>query len=106
QDAAVRVAEAGVAAAGDSEVRVARLARPVDRAAEDGDLEVLRIRSEPLLDLLGERLHADVVASARRARDHDRPALAEAERLEDLVWRLLLEKKKSQRKSNRRSTTV
>ena len=54
QHAAVRVDEADVAAAGDAEVGVARLARAVDRAAEHGDLEVLRIAVEPLLDVLGE----------------------------------------------------
>ena len=84
QHAAVRVDEADVAAAGDPEVGVARLPGPVHGAAEDGDLEVLRVRLEPLLDLLGERLDADVVAAARRAGDHDRPALAQPERLQDL----------------------
>src|SRR4051794_16805009 len=69
QHLAVRVDEADVAAAGDAEVGVARLAGPVDGAAEDGDLEVLRVRTESLLDLLGECLHADVVAAAARARD-------------------------------------
>jgi hypothetical protein len=48
---------------------------------------VLRVRTEALLDLLGQRLDADVVAAAARAGDHDRPALAEAERLEDLEAR-------------------
>ena len=88
QDAAVRVDEADVAAARDPEVRVSGLARAVDGAAEHRDLEVLRVLREPRLDLLGERLHADVVAAAARARDHHRPALAQAERLEDLERRL------------------
>ena len=87
QHAAVRVDEADVAAAGDPEVGVARLPRPVHGAAEHRDLEVLRVAAQPLLDLLGERLDADVVASAGRAGDHDRPALAQAERLEDLERR-------------------
>src|SRR5581483_611087 len=86
--AAVRVDEADLAAAGDAEVRVARLAGPVDRAAEDRDLDVLRVGLEPLLDDDREVLDADVVAAARGARDHDRPALAQAERLEDLPGRL------------------
>ena len=51
QHAAVRVDEADVAAAGDPEVGVARLARAVDGAAEHGDLEVLRVVAEALLDL-------------------------------------------------------
>jgi len=77
-----------VAAAGDAEVRVARLARPVDGTAQHGDLEVLWIRVQPLLDLLGERLHADVVAAAARAGDHHGAALPQAERLQDLERRL------------------
>ena len=48
----MRVDEADVAAARDAEVGVAGLARSVDRAPEDRDLEVLRIRGEALLDLL------------------------------------------------------
>src|SRR5262249_11802571 len=81
---AVRVDEAGLAAARDAEVGIARLARAVDRAAEHRDLEMLRVVAQALLDRLGERLDADVVAAARRARDQDRPALPQAERLEDL----------------------
>src|SRR5437763_8473473 len=84
QHAAVGVDEADVAAAGDAELGVARLARAVDGAAEHRDLEVLRVLREPRLDLLGERLHTDVVAAATRARDHHRAALAQPQRLEDL----------------------
>src|ERR1043166_5635633 len=84
QHAAVRVDEADVAASGDAEVGVARLPRAVDRATHDGDLERLRVRAQPLLDDAREVLDADVVAAARRARDHHRAALSEAERLEDL----------------------
>src|SRR4029077_3571157 len=87
EHAAVGVDEADVAAAGDAEVRVARLAGAVDRAAEHRDLEVLRMLAQALLDDLGERLHADVVAAAARAGDHHRAALAEAERLQDLERR-------------------
>ena len=84
QHLAVRVDEADVTAAGDPEVCVAGLARPVHRAAEHGHLEMLLVGAEALLDLLGERLDADVVAAAARAGDQHRAALAEAERLEDL----------------------
>src|ERR671930_1158007 len=84
QHAAMRVDEADVAAARDPEIGVARLARPVDGAAHDRDLEGLRVGAQPLLDLHGELLDADVVAAAARARDHDRPALAQPERLENL----------------------
>ena len=52
QHPAVRVDEADVAAAGDPEVGVARLARAVHGAAEHGDLEVLRVLAQPLLDLV------------------------------------------------------
>src|SRR5581483_5654748 len=65
----VRVDESGLAAAGDPEVRVSRLAGAVDRTAEDGDLEVLGVRAQPFLDLLREGLDADVVAAAGRARN-------------------------------------
>ena len=102
QHAAVRVDEADVAAAGDPEVGVARLARPVDGAAEHRDLEVLRVLVQPLLDDLRQLLHADVVAAAGGARDHDRPALAQAERLEDLVGGLdLLDRVGGQRDADR-----
>src|SRR5262249_58066417 len=47
QHTAVRVDEADVAAAGDPEVRVARLAWAVHRAAEHRDLEVLRVVPKP-----------------------------------------------------------
>ena len=80
----MRVDEADVAAAGDAEVRVSRLAGPVDGAAEHGDLESLGVGIQPLLDLGGQRLHADVVASAGGARDEDGAPLPQAERLEDL----------------------
>src|SRR6266516_1432047 len=76
--------EADVAAARDTEVRVARLPRSVDGAAEHGDLEVLRVGAQALLDLLGEGLDADVVAPAARAGDHDRAPLAQAQRFQDL----------------------
>src|SRR6266540_1051440 len=84
QHSPVRVDEAGVAPPCDAEVRIARLAGTVHRATEHRDLEVLRIRMEPFFHLLRERLHADVVPPARRARNHDRAPLTEAERLEDL----------------------
>ena len=47
EHAPVRVDEARLTAARDPEVGVARLARAVDRAAHDGDLEGLRVRREP-----------------------------------------------------------
>ena len=78
QHAAVRVDEADVAAAGDAEVGVARLPGPFTAQPSTATSKCLRISCEPLLDLLRERLHADVVATARRAGDHDRPALAQA----------------------------
>ena len=80
----MRVDEPRVAAAGNAEICVASLAGAVHGAAQHRDLEVLRIRVQPLLYLLRERLHAHVVATARRARDHHRAALAQAERLENL----------------------
>ena len=77
QHAAVRVDETDVAAAGDAEVCVARLARPVDGATEHRDLEVLWVLMQALLDDLRQLLHAHVVATAGGAGDHDRPALAQ-----------------------------
>src|SRR6266702_8014795 len=90
QHLAVSIDEARLAAAGYAEVRVARLPRSVHCTAEHRNLEVLRILAQPLFDLFGERLHADVVASARRARDQDRAALTQTERLEDLPRDLYL----------------
>src|SRR5207302_3042769 len=90
QYAPVRVDEADVAAAGNAEVGVAALPRAVHGAAEHGDLECLRIVRETRLDLFGEPRHADVVAAARRAGDHHGAALAQPERLEDLVRGLRL----------------
>src|SRR5437667_1487948 len=62
QHAAVRVDEADVATAGNAEVCVARLAGAVHGTAEHGDLERFPVALEPDLDLLGEPLHANVVA--------------------------------------------
>ncbi len=102
QHPAVGVEEADVAPARDPEVGIARLAGAVDGAAEDGDLEVLRIRAQPLFDLLRQRLDTDVVAAARRTRDHDRTAFAKAERLQDLVARAnLLDRVGGQRDADR-----
>src|SRR5207237_9026971 len=84
QHAAVRVHEADVATARNSEVGVARLPRPVDGTAEHRNLEGFGIRAQPLFDTLRELLHSDVVAAAARAGDHDRPAFTEPERLQDL----------------------
>ena len=84
EHATVRVDEAGLAPARDAEVGVAGLARAVHRAAHHRDLERLRVGAQPLLDRLGQGPDADVVAPARGAGDHDRPALAQAERLQDL----------------------
>src|SRR5882762_10343878 len=84
QYAPMGVDEADVPPASDSEVGVAGLTGAVDGAAENGDLERLGILTQALLDALRELLDADVVAAAARARDHDRAALAEAERLQDL----------------------
>ena len=61
-----------VAAAGDAEVGVARLARAVHGAAHDGDLEVLRIGGEPPVDLARELVHLDVRAAAGGAGDQVR----------------------------------
>src|SRR5689334_5353310 len=84
QHPSVRVDEADVPATGDPEIRVSRLAGPVDRTAEHRNLEVLLVAAEALLDLLGERLDADVVAPAARAGDEHWTPLAQAQRLEDL----------------------
>src|SRR5579875_1400843 len=83
QHAPVGVDEADVAAAGDAEVGVARLAGTVDGAAEDRDLEVLAVAGLAPFDLLGERLDADVVTAAARAGDHHRPPVPQSERRED-----------------------
>src|SRR5947208_6936584 len=58
QHAAVRVDEADVAPAGDAEVRIAGLAGAVDRAAEHGHLEMLRVALQTPLDLFRERVDA------------------------------------------------
>src|SRR5687768_10467596 len=84
EHAPVRVDEAGVAPARDAEVGVTRLPRAVHGAAHHGDFEGLRVVAQPLLDRLGQVPDAHIVAPARGAGDHDRTALAEAERLEDL----------------------
>jgi hypothetical protein len=84
EDAPVGVHEPDLAATGDPEVRVARLARAVHRAAHDGDLECLRVVAQAILDDDREALDPDVVAAARGAGDHHRPAFAEPEGLEDL----------------------
>src|ERR671925_1688014 len=60
----VGVDEAGVAAAGDAEVGVARLAGTVYGAAHDGDLERLWVVMQTLLDLFRQVPDADVVAPA------------------------------------------
>src|SRR5919198_3890281 len=84
EHAPVGVDEARVAPAGDAEIGVSSLPRSIDRAAHDRDLEGLRIALQPPLDDGRQLLDADVVAPAGGAGDHDRPARAQAERLEDL----------------------
>src|SRR5919106_54368 len=84
QHTPVGVDETGVAPAGDAEVGVTGLPRPVHGATHDRDFEGLWIVTEALLDLLSQRPDADVVPPARGARDHDRAALTQPERLEDL----------------------
>src|SRR4051812_36450443 len=69
EDPPVGVDEPDVAAACDPEVGIARLPGAVHGAAEDGHLEDLRVGAEPLLDALGELLHAHVVAAAARTGD-------------------------------------
>ena len=73
-----------VLGAGDAEVGVAGLADAVDGAAEDGDLDRVLVGLEPPLDLGDHRVHVELQAAARRARDQDRAALAQLERLQDL----------------------
>src|SRR5207302_10407926 len=90
QDTSMRVDEADIAAARDPEVGVAAFSRAVYGTAEHRHLEMLWVLRKPFLHLFRERVDADVVATARRARDHHRAALAQAERLEDLVRRLRL----------------
>jgi 1-hydroxy-2-methyl-2-(E)-butenyl 4-diphosphate synthase len=88
-------------------IRVSRLPRPVHRASEHRHLERLRIGAQPLLDTLGELLHADVVTAAARARDHHRAALAQAERLQDLERGLdLLDRVRRQRDAQRVADAV
>src|SRR5262245_3516778 len=50
EHAAMRVDEARVTAAGDPEIGVTSLSRPVHGATHDGDLESLRIGLQPLFD--------------------------------------------------------
>src|SRR2546428_9918403 len=70
--------------AGDADVRVFGLARPVHLAAHDGDLHRRRERAEALLGDLRERDEVDVRASARRARDEREALIPQAERLEQI----------------------
>src|SRR5262249_59765976 len=75
---------AALPSAGEPEAGAPRLSGPVDGTAEDRDFECLLVGREALFDPGGELLDADVVAAAGRAGDQDRPALPQAERLEDL----------------------
>ena len=102
QHLAVRVDEAGVAAAGDAEVGVPGLPRPVHGAAHHGHLEHLVVAGQPRLDLAGQVEHVDVRAAARRAGDHHRAAVPQAQRPQDLPRDLdLLDRVGGQRDAER-----
>src|SRR5690606_23622859 len=89
-------------AARDTEVGVARLAGPVHDAAHDRDAQRHRHVLEALRDALGERVHVDLRAAARRARDDLERALAQVERLQDLVADLdLLGRRRRERDADR-----
>src|SRR3990172_7286694 len=66
------------------EVRIV-LARAVDLAAHDGDLDGLADALQLGLDEVSEAADVHVGATARWAGDEHGPLLAEVERLEDLI---------------------
>src|SRR6266850_5522697 len=74
-------------AAGDADVRVLRLARPVDLAAHDRDLHRRWQRAQALLGELRKGDEVDVGAATRRARHEREPLVAQAERLQDVEAR-------------------
>src|SRR5258706_4950285 len=73
--------------AGDADVGVLRLPRPVHLAAHDRDLHRRRKRPQALLGDLRERDEVDVGAPARRARDEREALIAQAERLQHVEAR-------------------
>src|SRR5215470_14348457 len=73
--------ETDPAAAGDADVRCARLAGPVDLTSHHGDVDLFVQTAELVFHFLREPDEIDVGASARGARHEGEPALAERERL-------------------------
>ncbi len=84
QRLAAREDQALVLGAGDAEVGVRGLADPVDRAAEDGDLDRVLVGLQPALDVGHHGVHVELQAAAGRAGDQDGALLAQLQRLEDL----------------------
>src|SRR5262249_13155935 len=84
-DLALAEEQALARAAGDADVGLARLAGPVHRAAQHGDLHGQRALAEALLDLGHDLLEVDVDAAARGARDDLGRDHAHAGALEDVV---------------------
>ena len=72
-------------AGGDAEVSLARLARTVHDAAHHGHAQGHGHAFETLGDLVRQRVDVDLRAPARRARDDLELALAQVQRLQDLV---------------------
>src|SRR6267142_661601 len=76
--------EADPATSGNTDVRRARLAGPVDFTSHDGDVDLLVQSLELVLDLLRELDQVDVGPAAGGTRDEGQAALSEAERLQDV----------------------
>src|SRR5437763_11350422 len=73
-----------VTAAGDADVGLARLARPVDDAAEHRERHRRADVAEPFLQRLDSADDVEALARAGRAGDDADAAIADAEALEDL----------------------
>ena len=79
---ATRVDHPHVLRAGDAEVGVASLADAVDGTAEHGHLDWVLVGLKAPLDLGDDGVHVELESAARGARDQDRTALAQLQRLE------------------------
>jgi hypothetical protein len=66
-----------VAAAGEADIGLARLARPVDDAADDREGQRRRDVGEPLFEQFDGLDHLELLARAGRAGDHRDPAPAQ-----------------------------
>jgi hypothetical protein len=63
-----------VAAAGEADIGLARLARAIDDAADDRDRQRRRDVGKPLLEPLDRLDHLELLTGARRAGNHGDPA--------------------------------